>query len=71
VVLALFCADEHVDQAVAQVYAETLDEGTYLCRQSTMLRILRANQATKDRRRQRTHPTKKRPELLASQPNEI
>jgi putative transposase len=71
VVLALLCWDEHVDSAVAQVYAETLDEGTYLCSQSTMLRILRANRATKDRRRQRTHPAKKRPELLATKPNEI
>ena len=36
-----------------------------------MLRILRANRATKDRRRQRTHPAKKRPELLATKPLEI
>ena len=70
-VLALLCQDDHVDSSVAQVYAETLDEGTYLCSQSTMLRILRANRATKDRRRQRTHPAKKRPELIATQPNEI
>ena len=70
-VLALLCEDQHVDSSVAQVYAETLDEGTYLCSQSTMLRILRANRATKDRRRQRTHPAKKRPELLATKPLEI
>ncbi|MHB1210129.1 MAG: IS3 family transposase [Acidimicrobiales bacterium] len=70
-VLALLCEDDHVDSSVAQVYAETLDEGIYLCSQSTMLRILRANKATKDRRRQRTHPAKKRPELIATQPNEI
>ena len=70
-VLALLCEDQHVDSSVAQVYAETLDDGTYLCSQSTMLRILRANKATKDRRRQRTHPAKKRPELIATAPNEI
>ncbi len=70
-VLALLCEDQHVDSSVAQVYAETLDEGTYLCSQSTMLRILRANRATKDRRRQRTHSAKKRPELIATAPNEI
>ena len=70
-VLALLCEDRHVDSSVAQVYAETLDDGTYLCSQSTMLRILRANKATKDRRRQRTHPAKKRPELIATAPNEI
>jgi hypothetical protein len=34
VVLALLCRDEHVDQAIAQVCAETLDESTYLCSQS-------------------------------------
>jgi putative transposase len=70
-VLALLCEPEHVDSSVAQVYAETLDEGTYLASQSTMLRILRDNKATKDRRRQRTHSAKKRPELLATKPNEI
>ena len=70
-VLALLCEDQHVDSSVAQVYAETLDEGTYLCSQSTMLRILRASRATKDRRRQRTHPAKKRPELLATKSNEV
>jgi putative transposase len=69
--LALLCEPDHVDSSVAQVYAETLDEGTYLASQSTMLRILRANKATTDRRRQRTHPAKKRPELLATKPNEI
>ncbi len=61
----------HVDSSGAQVYAETLDEGTYLASRSTMRRILRDNKATKDRRRQRTHPAKKRPELLATSPNEI
>jgi len=70
-VLALLCHADHVDASVAQVYAETLDEGTYLCSQSTMLRILRANRAAKDRRRQRTHPATKRPELIAVTPNEI
>lgn len=70
-VLALLCDDQHVDSSVAQVYAETLDAGTYLASQSTMLRILREHKATKDRRRQRTHPAKKRPELLAATPNEI
>jgi putative transposase len=70
-VLALLCEDDHVESSVAQVYAETLDEGTYLCSQSTMLRILRINRATKDRRGQRSHPATKRPELIATAPNEI
>ena len=70
-VLALLCDDQHVDSSVAQVYAETLDAGTYLCSQSTMLRILRANTSTTDRRGQRSHPATKRPELIATQPNEI
>ena len=70
-VLALLCEHDHVDSSVAQIYAETLDEGTYLCSQSTMHRILRAKGAGKDRRRQRTHSAKKRPELIATKPNEI
>jgi len=36
-----------------------------------MHRLLAKNGASSDRRAQRTHPARKRPELLATQPNEI
>ncbi len=69
---ARFCTPpEHCDLAVAQVWARVLDNGTYLCSQATMHRILRAAGEGQDRRGQRTHPAKKIPELMARQPNEV
>ncbi len=58
-------APEHCDLAVAQVWSRVLDDGTYLCSQATMQRILRAAREGRDRRCQRTHPAKKIPELMA------
>ena len=48
-----------------------MDEGTYLCSPATMHRLLAKSGASSDRRAQHTHPAKKRPELLATRPNEI
>ena len=70
-VLTLLNEPEHCDLAVDQVYARTLDEGIYLCSPATMHRLLAKSGASSDRRAQRTHPAKKRPELLATGPNEI
>jgi len=69
--LDLLHRPEHCDLAVAQVWSRTLDDGTYLCSQSTMHRLLRATGESRERRRQRTHPAKKKPELVATQPNEV
>ena len=65
-VLALLNEPEHCDLAIDQVYARTLDEGIYLCSPATMHRLLAKSGASSDRRAQRTHPAKKRPELLAA-----
>ena len=70
-VLAVLHSDDHVDEAPATVYAKLLDNGTYLCSTSTMYRILRANDEVRERRRQATHPAAKKPELLATGPNEV
>ena len=70
-VLDLLHQPGHADLAVAQVWSRTLDEGTYLCSESTMHRILRATGESGERRHQRTHPAKKKPELMATKPNEI
>ena len=69
--LELLHRPDHCDLAVAQVWGRTLDDGTYLCSQSTMHRLLRGNGESKERRRQRTHPAKKKPELMATQPNQV
>jgi len=54
-----------VDKAPAQVWAGLLDNGIYLCSQSTMYRILRESGESRERRRQATHPPKVKPELVA------
>ena len=61
----------HADLPPAQVWARLLDEGTYLASVSTMYRLLRRSGESRDRRRQRTHPARTKPQLLARQPNEV
>jgi putative transposase len=63
--------DDHVDEAPATVYAKLLDEGIYLGSVSTMYRVLRAHGEVGDRRRHATHPPRKKPELMATGPNEV
>jgi putative transposase len=58
------------DQAPASVYATLLDEGTYLCSEATMYRLLRQRGETGDRRRHATHPPRVKPELVATRPNQ-
>ena len=64
-------SEEHVDEAPATVYAKLLDEGIYLASVPTMYRVLRAHDEVHERRRQATHPAAKKPELLATKPNEV
>jgi putative transposase len=64
-------SERFVDQAPAEVYATLLDEGVYLCSQRTMYRTLAKEGQVRERRAQLQHPTYKRPELLARQPNEV
>jgi putative transposase len=59
------------DQAPAEIYARLLDENRYLCSERTMYRILAANAEVRERRDQLRHPTYKKPELLATAPNQV
>ncbi len=59
------------DLAPAQVHAQLLDEGMYLCSVSTMYRILRANGEVRERRRLARHPEYRKPELLATGPRQV
>jgi putative transposase len=61
---------EHVDEAPATVYAKLLDEGVYLGSVSTMYRVLHEHDEVHERRRQATHPAAKKPELIATKPNQ-
>jgi len=60
-----------IDCSPYVVYATLLDEGTYLCSVSTMYRILRAHGEVRERRNQRKLPVYKKPELLATGPNQL
>ena len=70
-VLAVLHSERFVDRSPGQVYATLLDEGSYLCSERTMYRILEKHQEVKERRNQRKHPTYTKPELLATGPNEV
>jgi len=60
-----------VDKAPAQVYATLLDEDVYHCSIRTMYRILAACQEVRERRNLLRHPHYKKPELLATAPNQV
>jgi len=70
-VLSLLRSPEYCDLAPAQVWARLLDDGVYLCSISTMYRLLAIAGENRERRRQRTHPARKRPELIARRPNAV
>jgi len=71
-VLELLHGERFVDSSPAQVWATLLDEGSYLASERTMYRLLAAQHGTvRERRDQLTHPGYKRPELLATRPNEL
>ena len=67
----ILCSDQFMDMAPREIYATLLDEGEYHCSVRTMYRILSANNAVKERRNQRKHPTYRKPELLATGPNQV
>ncbi|MBG6185646.1 putative transposase [Arthrobacter sp. CAN_A214] len=70
-VLGVLTGPRFADKAVAQTWATLLDEGTYLCSMSTMHRVLREHDLAGERRRQATHPPRKKPELLATRPGQV
>src|SRR5262245_25671846 len=70
-VLATLHCERFVDQAPTAVYAALLDEGTYLCSERTMYRLLEGGGGVRERRDQLRHPVHAKPELLASRPNEV
>ncbi len=69
--LGVLHAPEHVDEAPATVYAKLLDQGTSLGSVATMYRLLRQHDEVRERRRQAVHPAAKKPELLATRPNQV
>ena len=70
-VLAVLHEEKYVDMAPAQVFATLLDEGIYLCSTRTMYRVLKEAREVRERRNQLVHPVYRKPELLATAPNQV
>jgi putative transposase len=71
VVLDHLHSERFRDKAPAEVYATLLDEDIYLCSVRSMHRILTQHGELKERRNQLRHPQYKKPELLATGPNQV
>ncbi len=71
-VLALLHEERFVDRPPAQVWAQLLDGGQMPpCSIRTMYRVLAANAEVRERRNQLRHPAYRKPELLATGPNQV
>jgi putative transposase len=70
-ILEVLHGERFVDRAPSEVYHTLLDEGVYLGSVRTYYRILAKHQEVKERRAQRRHPEYKKPELLATGPNQV
>jgi putative transposase len=70
-ILDVLHSERFTDAAPAEVWATLLDEGTYLASVSTFYRMLRSHGEARERRRQATHPAAKKPELVATAPNQV
>ena len=67
----LLNSERFADQSPYEIYATLLDEGTYLCSIRTMYRILQVHAEVRERRDQLRHPHYRKPELLATAPNQL
>ena len=67
----LLHSERFQDSSPYQVYAALLDEGVYYCSIITMYRILHEHDEVHERRNQRQHPAYSKPELLATEPNQL
>ncbi|MGA6925163.1 MAG: IS3 family transposase [Desulfosarcina sp.] len=71
-VLSVLHSERFQDRAPLEVYATLLDEGCYLCSPRTMYRILDAEHGdVKERRWHVQRPPYRKPELLATEPNQV
>lgn len=70
-VLEILRSERFVDKAPSEIYATLLDEGKFYCSIRTMYRILKSRNEVRERRDQMRHPEYKKPELLATAPNQV
>ena len=70
-VLETLNGERFMDKAPREAYATLLDEGECFCSIRTMYRILEDNGEVRERRDQLRHRNFKKPELLATGPNQV
>lgn len=70
-VRAVLNSERFCDSSPREVYATLLDEGVYYCHWRTMYSILDEHNEVCERRKQRRHPKRVKPELRAKEPNQI
>ena len=70
-VRVLLNSERFQDCSPAAINATLLDEGQYLCSTRTMYRVLEEDGGTRERRDQLVHPPYRKPELLATAPNQL
>jgi len=70
-VLEILNSERFQDKSPYEVYPAILDEGEYHCSISTMYRILGDQDQVKERRKQVQRPSYIKPELLATDPNQL
>src|SRR5208283_6198879 len=70
-VLLVLHEERFQDRSPAAVQAALLDEGQYLCSIRTMYRILEQEGESGERRDWLVHPSYRKPELLATAPNQL
>ena len=69
-IVEVLCEERFCDLAPAQVYAALLDEGTYLCSERQMYRILHERGLVGERRRGHRHRNYEIPRVHATGPNQ-
>ncbi len=71
VILTHLHEERFQDCSPSQVYASLLDDGQYHCSIRTLYRLLDAEGENRERRDQLIHPPYRKPELLATCPNQL
>ena len=71
IVLGHLHSERFQDRSPTEVYGTLLDEGVYCCSIRTLYRLLAAEGETGERRDQLTHPAYHKPQLLATEPNQL
>ncbi len=70
-VLDVLHSERFADSSPGEVVATLLDDEVYHCSERTMYRILEEAGENRERRNQLVHPEYKKPELLATGPNQV